>query len=92
MPTIDLDGPSRIEGWRNRDVLAQLSLQPALLIRFIAKSSSQAPQVRLCEIRDACSGARGVGKMGPSALPRVARAEDAPKVRFGPEGEWRGRS
>jgi hypothetical protein len=47
MPTIDLDRPSRIEGWRNREVLAHLSLQPVLLSRFIAKASSQAPHVSL---------------------------------------------
>lgn len=46
-PTMDLDRPSRIEGWRNREVLAHLSLQPVLLIRFIAKSSTQAPHVSL---------------------------------------------
>jgi hypothetical protein len=47
IPAIDLDKPSRIEGWRNREVVAHLSLQPVLLTRFIAKSSSQAPRVSL---------------------------------------------
>jgi hypothetical protein len=45
--TIDLDRPSRLEGWRNREVVAHLSLQPVLLVRFVAKPSSQAPQVSL---------------------------------------------
>jgi hypothetical protein len=46
VPTIDLDRPSRVDGWRNREVVAHLSLQPVLLARFISKRSSQAPQVR----------------------------------------------
>jgi len=47
MAAIDLDTPSRIEGWRNREVLTHLSVQPVLLVRFIAKASSEAPMVSL---------------------------------------------
>jgi Mycothiol maleylpyruvate isomerase N-terminal domain len=39
--TIDLETPSRVAGWRNREVVAHLSLQPALLRRFIATASTQ---------------------------------------------------
>jgi hypothetical protein len=47
LPTIDLDRPSRIAGWRNREVVAHLSLQPVLLVRFIAKPSRETPNVSL---------------------------------------------
>lgn len=47
LPTIDFDRPSRIAGWRNREVIAHLSLQPVLLTRFIARPSSQTPNVSL---------------------------------------------
>lgn len=38
--TIDLETPSRVAGWRNREVVAHLCLQPALLRRFIATAST----------------------------------------------------
>ena len=34
--TVDLEIPSRVTGWRNREVVAHLCLQPALLRRFVA--------------------------------------------------------
>ena len=34
--SVDLEIPSRVAGWRNREVVAHLCLQPALLRRFIA--------------------------------------------------------
>ena len=39
--TIDLETPSRVAGWRNREVVAHLCLQPALLRRFIATAPTQ---------------------------------------------------
>ena len=39
IPLIDLNQSSRVDGWRNREVLAHLSVQPALLSRFIAGAS-----------------------------------------------------
>jgi hypothetical protein len=33
--------PSRVAGWRNREVIDHLSMQPALLRRFIAAASTQ---------------------------------------------------
>jgi mycothiol maleylpyruvate isomerase-like protein len=39
--TIDLEVPSRVGGWRNRDVVAHLCLQPTLLRRFIMTASAQ---------------------------------------------------
>ena len=39
--TLDLETPSRVAGWRNREVVAHLCLQPALLRRFIASASTR---------------------------------------------------
>jgi hypothetical protein len=39
--TIDLETPSRVAGWRNREVVAHLCLQPTLLRRFVATASTQ---------------------------------------------------
>jgi len=39
--TVDLETPSRVAGWRNREVVAHLCLQPALLRRFIAAASTR---------------------------------------------------
>ncbi|MGH9302667.1 MAG: maleylpyruvate isomerase N-terminal domain-containing protein, partial [Acidimicrobiales bacterium] len=42
---LDLDRPSRIAGWRNRDVVAHLAVQPVLLARFLAGSGDQGRSV-----------------------------------------------
>jgi hypothetical protein len=39
--TVDLETPSRVASWRNREVVAHLCLQPALLRRFIAAASTR---------------------------------------------------
>ena len=39
--TIDLETPSRVAGWRNREVVAHLCLQPTLLRKFIATAPTQ---------------------------------------------------
>ena len=39
--TIDLEPPSRVAGWRNREVVARLCLQPTLLRKFIATAPAQ---------------------------------------------------
>ncbi len=36
LPAVDLDVPSRVDGWRNREVVAHLCLQLVVLRRFIA--------------------------------------------------------
>jgi hypothetical protein len=41
VPAVDLEIPSRVAGWRNREVVAHLCLQPALLRRFVATASVQ---------------------------------------------------
>jgi hypothetical protein len=95
MPTIDLERPSRIEGWRNREVVAHLSLQPVLLVRFVATSSNQAPQVSLgsnlagtrslaavidAAARDAVIDEHTFGKNLHAALPVLAAADLAVTV------------
>ncbi len=35
IPPVDLDAPSRVSGWRNREVVAHLALQPSLLEGFL---------------------------------------------------------
>ena len=47
IPGIDLELGSRLAGWRNREVLAHLSLQPKLLGRFLATASTEPAQVTL---------------------------------------------
>jgi len=74
--TIDLDQPSRIEGWRNREVLAHLSVQPTLLVRFIAKPSSQAPSVSLA------SNLAGTGSLA-AVIDAAAREATIDECTFG---------
>jgi hypothetical protein len=40
VPTLDLEGPSRIDGWRNAEVVAHLAVQPRLLIRFLGTAAA----------------------------------------------------
>jgi hypothetical protein len=45
--SLDLDASSRVNGWRNREVLAHLSIQPTLVARFLATASTAPPQISL---------------------------------------------
>jgi len=47
LPIIQLGTPSRCEGWRNREVLAHLCLQPILLREFLATASARPAQITL---------------------------------------------
>jgi len=49
IPEIDLDRPSRIQAWRNREIVAHLSLQPFLLRQFLGTATAQSPVVTLAE-------------------------------------------
>ena len=49
VPRIDLASPSRVAGWRNREVLAHLYAQPSLLLRFLESESATEPAVRAAE-------------------------------------------
>ena len=47
VPGVNLDAASRVGGWRNREVIAHLCLQPVLLRRFAATASTQTAVVSL---------------------------------------------
>ena len=47
VPTLDLEAESRVSGWRNREVVAHLALQPSLLARFLKTASVAPPAVSL---------------------------------------------
>jgi Mycothiol maleylpyruvate isomerase N-terminal domain len=49
VPQIELSAPSRIDGWRNREVLAHLYVQPRLLARFLQSASDVEPEVGATE-------------------------------------------
>jgi Mycothiol maleylpyruvate isomerase N-terminal domain len=49
LPSIDLNSPSRIQGWTNRELVAHLTLQPTLLRRFLDKASSAKPSITLSQ-------------------------------------------
>ena len=38
---LDLDAPTRLAGWRNREVVAHLTMQPRLLVRFLATATHE---------------------------------------------------
>jgi uncharacterized protein (TIGR03083 family) len=42
-----LDTPSRVSGWRNREVVAHIAMQPSLFARFLKSASQSPPQVSL---------------------------------------------
>jgi hypothetical protein len=49
IPSRDLETASRVDGWRNREVVAHLAMHPALLVRFLATSGSEPPKLRVAE-------------------------------------------
>ena len=49
VPRIDVTAPSRIDGWRNGEVLAHLYVQPHLVIRFLRTASNQEPEMGIAE-------------------------------------------
>jgi hypothetical protein len=89
--TLDLDLPSRIGGWRNREVLAHLYAQPFLLGRFLLTASGQDPAIDLtanlvgtrsfAELIDASAregavmGKVDFGRAVEAVLPELLRAD-----------------
>jgi hypothetical protein len=45
IPEIDLTTSSRVEGWRNAEVLAHLYVQPHLVVRFLISANSGGPSM-----------------------------------------------
>ena len=95
LPALDLAASSRIKGWRNREVVAHLALQPALLARFLESASTDVPElsltanlagtVRLAELidasaRDASDADLDFGGRLERALPILSGADLAVTV------------
>ena len=60
IPQIELSAPSRINGWRNREVLAHLYVQPFLLARFLQSGSGDEPTVSTAENLAGTGSLRGL--------------------------------
>ena len=59
-PGLDLDRWSRIAGWRNREVLAHLYVQPLLLRRFLRTAATTSPPL---DLTTNLSGTAGYGEL-----------------------------
>ncbi|HUP87525.1 MAG TPA: maleylpyruvate isomerase N-terminal domain-containing protein [Acidimicrobiales bacterium] len=81
VPALDLEVESRISGWRNREVLAHLAVQPTLLGRFLETASADPPRVSLAAnlvgtvfLSDRIdTAARGAGELDLDFAARVTR-------------------
>jgi hypothetical protein len=71
IPSRDLDAPSRVDGWRNREVVAHLAMQPDLLVRFLATSGPEPPVLRVAEN---LSGTRNLAELVDHATREAAAA------------------
>ena len=60
VPGMDLDRWSRIPGWRNREVLAHLYVQPLLLGRFLRTAATTSPPL---DLTTNLSGTAGYGEL-----------------------------
>jgi len=69
IPSRDLDAASRIEGWRNREVVAHLAMQPVLLVRFLATAGSEPARLRVAEN---LSGTRNLAELVDGATREAA--------------------
>ncbi len=49
VPRIELSAASRVDGWRNREVLAHLYVQPGLVIRFLQSGTEGQPTMGAAE-------------------------------------------
>jgi hypothetical protein len=64
IPSRNLETASRVEGWRNREVVAHLAMQPALLVRFLDTAGSEPPQLR---VSDNLAGTRNLAELVDAA-------------------------
>ena len=76
IPARDLDAPSRVAGWRNREVVAHLTMQPALLVRFLGTAGSQTAQL------DAAENLAGTRSLADLVDAATRDAANAGKVDF----------
>ena len=70
-PACDLDVDSRVAGWRNREVLAHLTMQPALLARFLRTAGDAAPQL---DAAQNLAGTRNLAELVDAATREAAGA------------------
>ena len=71
IPSRDLDTPSRVGGWRNREVVAHLAMQPVLLVRFLSTAGTEPPLLRVAEN---LSGTRNLAELVDAATRDAADA------------------
>ncbi|MEY2422010.1 MAG: hypothetical protein QOI95_2077 [Acidimicrobiaceae bacterium] len=71
VPSLDLDRPSRVRSWTNREVLAHLAVQPVLLRRFLRTASSDSARFTLA---DNLSGTHALAEVIDSSVREAARA------------------
>jgi Mycothiol maleylpyruvate isomerase N-terminal domain len=81
IPSCDLDAPSRVRGWRNREVIAHLSMQPGLLVRFLSSAGSEPPRL---DAGENLSGTRNLADLVDAATREAALAG---KIDFGVRSE-----
>jgi hypothetical protein len=89
--TIDLETPSRVARWRNREVAAHLCLQPALLRKFIATAPTQHAVVTVAA---SLAGTHSLARLADAPAREAAeagRADFAKAVDEAvPPGSWTG--
>ena len=80
-PLRDLEAESRVAGWRNREVVAHLTMQPALLARFLGTAGGEPPQV---DVAQNLAGTRDLAELVDAA---TRDASIAGRIDFGTAAE-----
>ena len=81
IPSRDLETASRVAGWRNREVIAHLTMQPVLLVRFLSTASDDAPKL------DAAQNLAGTHNLSELVDAAAREAALADKVDFATRAE-----
>jgi Mycothiol maleylpyruvate isomerase N-terminal domain len=71
IPSRDPDAQSRVAGWRNREVVAHLAMQPALLVQFLGTAGSEPPRL---DATQNLSGTRNLAELVDAATREAAAA------------------
>lgn len=80
-PLRDLEAESRVAGWRNREVVAHLTMQPALLAKFLGTAGGEPPQV---DVAQNLAGTRNLAELVDAA---TRDASVAGRIEFGTAAE-----
>ena len=80
-PLRDLEAESRVAGWRNREVVAHLTMQPALLAKFLGTAGGEPPQV---DVAQNLAGTRDLAELVDAA---TRDASIAGRIDFGTAAE-----